>query len=530
MAKVLKFSEEALFSLLTGVQTLAKAVAVTLGPRGRNVVISGRSGGPNSTKDGVTVAKEIHLKDRFENLGVAVVKEAATKAADVAGDGTTTAIVLAESIFSLGAKALAAGASPLELKRGIDRASSLLLLELDKLAKPVQSKGEIEQIATVSAGNDRTIGAMISQAIEKVGKEGMLSIGEARGLETTVEVIEGMQFDKGYLSPYFITHPEKMSVELENALILLTDQKIENVNDILPLLQQYSEISSRPLLLVADDFDAEVLNTLVINKLKGGLSLCAVKAPSFGERRKELLEDLSILTGATLITNELGLSLQEVGLEVLGSAKKVSLTKETTTILEGGGEKSKIEERVSSIRRQREAATSAYDKEKLEERLAKFAGGVARINVGAASAIEAEEKKQRIDDALHATRAALAEGIVPGGGVALLRAASLAALPSNLSQDEKAGFSLLLQAVRAPAFAIAKNCGCEGNVVVEKILEGVGAYGYNGLSDSFEDLFAAGVIDPVLVTKSALKHAASVAGMLLTVGCLVASQEEADKK
>lgn len=525
MAKMLKFNESALKAIHAGVKTLARAVIVTLGPKGRNVVINKGFGTPLSTKDGVTVAKEIALKDKFENIGAQLVKEAASKTADVAGDGTTTAIVLAEAIFKEGIKNVIAGANPMGVKRGIDKAVISLVEALDKLAVSVSKAEEIEQIATISANNDPEVGAIIAEAMKKVGKDGTITIGDAKGIDTVLDVVEGMQFDKGYLSPYFVTNGEKMTAELENAQILVTDAKISSAKDIVPLLEKVSEQGKRPLLIIAEDVDGEALATLVVNKLKGGLPVCAVKAPAFGDRRKAVLKDIAALTGATVVSEEIGLKLEEVGLEVLGRAKKIKIGKEETTLIDGQGDSAQVEKRVAEIRFEMQNTTSDYDRRNLEERLAKLAGGVAVINVGAATESEMKEKKARVEDALHATRAAVADGIVPGGGVALIRAAS-SLEKLNLSGDEKIGVDILRKAAYAPAIAIANNCGKEGNMIAEKIAEGKGAFGYNGLTDVFEDLIKAGVIDPVLVTKSALKNAASIASLLITVACMITDKPE----
>ncbi len=520
MAKMLQFNEEALKSILKGVKTLAKAVIVTLGPKGRNVVINKGFGTPLSTKDGVTVAKEITLKDKFENMGAQLVKEAASKTSDVAGDGTTTAIVLAEAIYSLGAKNVIAGANPMSVKRGIEKAVEKMNAALDKLATKVSKPEEVKQIATISANNDPEIGSIIAEAMEKVGKDGTITIAEAKGIDTTLDVVEGTQFDKGYLSPYFITNAEKMTVEYENALVLITDKKLSNARDLVPILEKAMEKSQRPLLIIADEVDGEALATLVVNKLKAGLPLCAVKAPAFGDRRKAMLEDIAILTGATVVTEDVGLHLEDVGLEVLGKAKKIKVSKEETTIVDGGGDTRIIQNRIAQIRAEIANTTSDYDREKQEERLAKLVGGVAVINVGAATEAELKEKKARVEDALHATRAAVAEGIVPGGGVALLRAVkSLEKL--KFDTEEQIGLDIVREACFAPATAIADNCGKQGNLIAGKIFEKEGAWGYNGLTDNFGDLLKEGVIDPVLVTKSALTNAASIAGLLITIAAMI---------
>ncbi|NGX26679.1 MAG: 60 kDa chaperonin 1, partial [Chlamydiae bacterium] len=525
MAKMLKFRENALKSILKGVKTLSKAVIVTLGPRGRNVVINKGFGSPLSTKDGVTVAKEITLKDKFENMGASLVKEAASKTADMAGDGTTTAIVLAEEIFSEGVKNVIAGVNPMLVKKGIEKAGKVLCDALTVQAKQVKGSEEIQQIATISANNDADVGMMIAKAMEKVGKEGSITTAEAKGIDTTLEVVEGMQFDKGYCSPYFITNAEKMTVELENALILVTDKKLSNARDLVPILEKIMEKGQRPLLLIAEDVDGEALATLVVNKLKANMPICAVKAPAFGDRRKAILQDIAILTGATLVTEEVGLKLEEVGLEVLGQAATIKISKEETTIVGGAGDKQEIEKRSAQIRGEIENSTSDYDIEKLQDRLAKLTGGVAVIEIGAATETEMKEKKARVEDALHATRAAVTEGIVAGGGVALIRASS--ALDNlKLSHEEMIGVEIVRKATLSPAIAIANNCGKQGNMIAEKIFEGEGAFGYNGLTDSFGDLIEEGVIDPVLVTKSALMHACSIAGILITISCMITDKPQ----
>lgn len=529
MPKMLQFNEEALKSILKGVRTLAKAVIVTLGPKGRNVVIGKEFGAPSSTKDGVTVAKEIVLKDQFENLGAKIVKEASTKASDVAGDGTTTAIVLAETLLSEGIKNSSAGANPMSLKKGIEMAVSAIIKELDSSAKPIQSPEEIRQIASISANNDSQIGELIQEAMQRVGNEGIVSIGEAKGITTTLDVVEGMQFDKGYLSPYFITNPEKMSVELENPAIFLTDKKLSSTKEIVPILEKAMENGSRPLLIIADDIDTDALATLVVNKVKGGMSICAVRAPGFGDHRKAVLEDLSILTGATLVSEELGYSLENVVSSMFGSAKTVDISKDKTTLVDGGGNRNEVQKRAMQLKAAIENSTSDYDRGKLEERLAKLVGGVAVIHVGAMTEAEANEKKARIEDALHATRAAVAQGVVAGGGVALIRASkALDAL--QVKGDEAIGVEIVRKATFAPAMAIARNCGKNGEWVAEKISENEGSCGYNGLTDQFSDLIQDGVLDPVLVTKSALKHAASVAGMLITIAAIVTDKPEPKKK
>lgn len=525
MAKLLKFNDDALKSLLKGVKTLAKAVKVTLGPKGRNVVINKAYGSPLATKDGVTVAKEISLKDKFENMGAQLVKEVASKTSDVAGDGTTTAIVLAEAIFTNGAKSVSAGANPMLLKRGIDKAVDAICKELSALAKPIQTNDEVKQIATISANNDHSIGAILAEAMEKVGKDGIITVAEAKGIDTTLDVVEGMQFDKGYLSPYFITNPENMKAELENCSILITDKKISTAKELVPILEKVMEQGSRPLLIIAEDVDSEALATLVVNKLRGGLHLCAVKAPGFGDKRKAILEDIATLTGGTVVSEEIGLKLDEVDLHVLGHAKTIKIGKEDTTIVDGMGDPKRVQARVAQIKSELQNCKSEYERELLEQRLAKLVGGVAVVNVGAATETELKEKKARVEDALHATRAAVMEGIVPGGGVALLRAVK-ALEKLMLSGDEAIGASIIYKAVFAPATAIANNCGREGNLIAEKIYEAKDAFGYNGLIDKFCDLLQAGVIDPVKVTISALRNAASVAGLLLTTAAMITDKPQ----
>jgi chaperonin GroEL len=530
MSKLLQFKDEALKSLLKGVKTLAKAVKVTLGPKGRNVVINKGHGSPLSTKDGVTVAKEIALTNKFENMGAQVVKEVASKTSDLAGDGTTTAIVLAEAMFSEGVKNVTAGANPMSIKRGMDKAVHTLRTALQGMAKKVSSSEEIKQIGTISANNDPEIGAMISQAMEKVGKDGIITVGEAKGIDTTLDVVEGLQFDKGYLSPYFITNPETMAVELSSPLILITDKKLSNVKELVPILEKTMEKGTRPLLIIADDVDGDALAMLVVNKLKAGLPVAAVKAPGFGDRRKAILQDIAILTGATVVTEETGLKLEDVGPEVLGQANTVKITKDETTIIDGKGDASKIKDRLNQLKAEiANPSTSKYDLEKLEERLAKLVGGVAVINVGAATETELKEKKARVEDALHATRAAVQEGIVPGGGVALLRAAkSLKDL--KLDGEEAQGKEIVYKACFAPATEIANNCGMQGNLIAEKIYESTGSLGFNGQTGEFEDLIKAGVIDPVLVTISALTNAASVASMLLTSAVIITDKPKPKSK
>ena len=522
MAKMLQFHDEALKSILNGVKTLAKAVKVTLGPKGRNVVINKGFGAPLSTKDGVTVAKEIVLKDKFENVGAALVKEVASKTSDIAGDGTTTAIVLAESIFTNGVKYVVAGANPMRIKKGIDTAVELIIQELNRLASPVDNTDKIKQVATISANNDSAIGEIISEAMQKVGKDGVISVADSKGLDTTLDTVEGLQFDKGYVSPYFITNPEDMSLELSNSLVLIVDKKLSTTKDIVPILEKIMSQGPRPLLIIAEDIEAEALATLVVNKLKGGLPVCAVKAPGFGDRKKAMLQDIAILTGATVVAEELGMNLEAIDIDVLGKAKTIKVTKETTTIIDGEGDSKLIKDRIVSIKQElSNPNTSKYDREKLEERLAKLVGGVAIINVGAATETEMKEKKARVEDALHATRAAIAEGIVPGGGVVLLRAVVVLDQLKLSDPEEAMGVATVREACRAPAIAIATNCGKQGDIIAEKISEAEGAYGYNGNTDEFTDLLKAGVIDPVLVPKTALINAASVSSLLLTSAAII---------
>jgi len=529
MAKMLKFHDEALKFVAKGIQKLAKAVKITLGPKGLNVVIQKPFGSPTSTKDGVTVAKEIALQDKFENMGAQLVKEVASKTSDTAGDGTTTAIVLAEAIFSAGVKNVTAGMNPMQLKFGIDKAVLAVTNALSDLATPVNTPEEMKQIATISANNDPEIGSIIANAMEKVGKDGIITVSEAKGIETVLEVVEGMQWDKGYLSPYFVTNAEHMTVELDNAHILIVDKKISSAKEIVPFLEKVMSKNQKPLLIIAEDVDSEALATLVVNKIKAGLPLCAVKAPGFGDRRKRILEDIAVLTGGTVVTEELGMSLEDVGSEVLGHAKKIKASKEEATIIDGAGDPNIIQQRIAQLKKEIENTSSNYDREKLEERLAKLAGGVAVINVGAATETEMKEKKARVEDALHATRAAVAEGIVPGGGVALLRAVK-ALDKLKLEGEEAVGAKIIREAAFAPAIAIANNCGKQGNLIAEKIFEKEGAWGYNGLTDEFTDLIKAGVIDPVLVTKSALRNAASIAGLLLTTDALITDKPEPKKE
>ena len=527
MAKDIKFDIEARDGLKRGVDALANAVKVTLGPKGRNVIIGKAFGGPNVTKDGVTVAKEIELKDPLENMGAQMVKEVASKTNDLAGDGTTTATVLAQAIVKEGLKNVAAGANPMDLKRGIDKAVEAIVADLAKQAQVVGSDSEkIKQIASISANNDEVIGDLIAKAFGKVGKEGVITVEEAKGTETYVDVVEGMQFDRGYLSPYFVTNPEKMNVELENPYILLYDKKVSSLKELLPVLEPVAQ-SGKPLLIIAEDVDGEALSTLVVNKLRGALKIAAVKAPGFGDRRKAMLEDIAILTGGTVISEESGYTLENATLEMLGTAEKIAIDKDNTTIVNGAGEADMIKNRVNQIKSQMETTTSDYDKEKLQERLAKLAGGVAVLYVGAASEVEMKEKKDRVDDALHATRAAVEEGIVAGGGVALLRAKSVLSSIKADNADEATGIQIVSRAVESPLRTIVENAGLEGSVVVAKVAEGNGNFGYNAKTDEYVDMLKAGIIDPKKVTRVALENAASVSGMILTTECaLIEIKEE----
>jgi chaperonin GroEL len=523
-AKMVRFSQEARQRILKGVNVLADAVTVTLGPKGRNVVLEKSFGAPTVTKDGVTVAKEIELEDKFENMGAQMVKEVASRTSDVAGDGTTTATVLARSIFTEGIKMVAAGHDPMSLKRGIDHAVSAVSRELKNLSKPTKDRREIAQVGTISANNDSTIGDIIAEAMEKVGKEGVITVEEAKGLETTLEVVEGMQFDRGYLSPYFVTDPERMEAKLEDAYVLIHERKISSMKDLLPILESIAK-TGKPFLLVSEDVEGEALATLVVNKLRGTLTCTAVKAPGFGDRRKAMLEDIAILTGGKVIVEELGIKLENVTLQDLGRAKRIVVDKDNTTIIDGAGAKPDIEARIKQIRAQIEETTSDYDREKLQERLAKLVGGVAVVRVGAATEIEMKEKKARVEDALHATRAAVEEGVVPGGGVALIRA--LSALDSlRSSEDENVGIGIIRKALEDPCRWIAGNAGLEGSVVVDKIKNNKGSFGLNAATEEFEDLMKAGIIDPTKVVRSALQNAASVAGLLLTTECIIAENQE----
>ena len=526
MAKKIQFDIEAREGLKKGVDALANAVKVTLGPKGRNVIIGKSFGGPQVTKDGVTVAKEIELEDALENMGAQMVKEVASKTNDLAGDGTTTATILAQSIVNEGLKNVTAGANPMDLKRGVDKAVSTIVDELNKSAKTVGNSSEkIQQIASISANNDSAIGDLITQAFEKVGKEGVITVEEAKGTDTYVDVVEGMQFDRGYLSPYFVTNSEKMEADLESPYILLYDKKISAMKDLLPILEPVAQ-SGKPLLVIAEDVDGEALATLVVNKLRGALKIAAVKAPGFGDRRKAMLEDIAILTGGTVISEERGFNIENTTIEMLGSAERVTIDKDNTTIVNGSGEKKEIEGRVGQIKSQIETTTSDYDKEKLQERLAKLAGGVAVLYVGAASEVEMKEKKDRVDDALHATRAAVEEGIVAGGGVALIRARKQLDKIKAINDDEFTGIQIISRALEAPLRTIVENAGGEGSVVVAKILDGKDGFGYDAKSDKYVDLFESGIIDPKKVTRVALENAASVAGMILTTECALVDIKE----
>jgi chaperonin GroEL len=525
-AKQIHYGQDARERLLRGVEQLAHAVRVTLGPKGRNVMIEKGWGSPTVTKDGVTVAKEIELKDPSENLGAQMVREVASKTSDVAGDGTTTATVLAQAIFREGSKMVAAGMNPMDLKRGIDKAVAVIVENLGKQAKKTRTGDEIAQVGTISANGDETIGKILAEVMEKVGREGVVTVEEAKGMETTLDVVEGMQFDRGYLSPYFVTDPQRMECVLEKPVILLHEKKISSMKDLLPLLEQVSK-QGQPILIVAEDVEGDALATLVVNKLRGTLQCAVVKAPGFGDRRKAMLQDMAILTGGQLIAEELGLKLENVTLKDLGRAKKLVIDKDDTTIIEGAGAKKEIEARCNEIRKQIEETTSDYDREKLEERLAKLAGGVAVLKVGAATESEMKEKKARVEDALHATRAALEEGIVPGGGVALLRAQkALDGLEEGLPEEERAGVRIVRRAIEEPLRWIAGNAGLEGAVVVQKVKEGRGAFGFNAATEVYEDLVQGGVIDPTKVVRAALQNAASVASLLLTTEALIAEKPE----
>jgi len=529
MAKMIAFDQEARDALRRGVSKLAQAVKVTLGPRGRNVILQKSFGSPTVTKDGVTVAKEIELEDVYENMGAKMVREVASKTSDVAGDGTTTATILAEAIFNEGLRAVVSGVNPIQMKQGIDKAVADIVDKLQKMSISVkEQKEKIAQVATVAANNDAEIGNLLADAMEKVGKDGVITVDESKSMKTEVEWVEGMQFDRGYLSPYFVTDPQKMECVLEDAFVLINEKKISNVKDLVPVLEAVVN-SGKPLLIIAEDIDGEALATLVINKLRGTLRVAAVKAPGYGDRRKAMMEDIAILTGGNALFESLGTKLENVTLADLGRAKRIVIDKDNTTIIEGAGKSAEIKGRIEQLRREIEKTTSDYDREKLEERLAKLAGGGAKVNVGAATESEMKEKKARVEDALHATRAAVEEGILPGGGVALLRASSQVK-PEGLAQDEQVGYNIVLRACRAPLTQIAANAGQDGGIVCEKVAEAKGAVGYNAATGQYEDLVKAGVIDPTKVTRSALQNAASVATLLLTSDALVAEKPKKDEK
>ena len=523
-AKIVKFGQDARDRILRGVQVLGDAVTVTLGPKGRNVVLDKSFGAPTITKDGVTVAKEIELEDKFENMGAQMVKEVASKTSDVAGDGTTTATVLARAIYTEGAKMVAAGHDPMSLKRGIDKAVEAIIGELKKVSKATKEQKEIAQVGTISANNDATIGEIIAEAMEKVGKEGVITVEEAKSLDTTLEVVEGMQFDRGYLSPYFVTDPDKMEARLEEAYLLIHEKKISAMKDLLPILEAIAR-TGKPFIIIAEDLEGEALATLVVNKIRGTLHCVAVKAPGFGDRRKAMLEDLAILTGGKVIAEELGIKLESITLNDLGRAKRIMVDKDNTTIVDGAGKKADIEGRIKQIRAQIDETTSDYDREKLQERLAKLVGGVAVIRVGAATEVEMKEKKARVEDALHATRAAVEEGIVPGGGVALIRASNVLD-GLKLRDDEAVGVKIVRRAIEDPLRWIANNAGWEGSIVLDKVKNNKGAYGFNAATEEFEDLMKAGIVDPTKVVRTALQNAASVAGLLLTTEAMVAEKPD----
>ena len=525
MAKQLKFDVAARESLMKGVDKLANAVKVTLGPKGRNVMIAKAFGAPNVTKDGVSVAKEVELEDAYENLGAQMAKEVANKTSDAAGDGTTTATVLAQAITREGLKNVAAGANPMDIKRGMDAAVDAVIKEIGKMAVKINGKEHIAQVATISANNDPEIGELLANAMEKVGNDGVITIEESKTAETILDVVEGMQFDRGYLSPYFVTNTDSMEVALENPYILLYDKKISTMKDLLPMLEHVAK-QGKSLLIIAEDVDGEALATLVVNKMRGTLKVAAVKAPGFGDRRKAMLEDIAILTGGMLVSEDTGAKLEDAPVTVLGQAKSITITKDNTTIVEGAGDAASIKGRIAQIKKQIEATTSDYDREKLQERLAKLAGGVAVIKVGAATEVEMKEKKDRVDDAMHATRAAVEEGIVPGGGVALIRAEKAIDSLKFDNADQKTGAAIIRRAIEEPLRQIVQNAGLEGSVVVNKVKEGKDSFGYNAKTDTYEDLIKAGVIDPAKVTRTALKNAASIASMILTTDCVIAEKKE----
>jgi chaperonin GroEL len=527
MSKMMAFDQEAREAMRRGVAKLARAVKVTLGPKGRNVILQKSFGSPTVTKDGVTVAKEIDLEDVYENMGARMVREVASKTSDVAGDGTTTATVLAEAVFNEGLRAVVAGVNPVQMKAGIEKAVADIAAKLKDMSIPVKGKKEMAQVAAIAANNDKEIGDLLAEAMDKVGKDGVITVDEGKSLKTEVEWVEGMQFDRGYLSPYFVTNPQQMQCVLDDCYILVFEKKISSVKDILSLLEAVVQ-AGKPLLIVSEEVDGEALATLVINRLRGTFQVCAVKAPGYGDRRKAMMEDIAILTGATAVFENLGMKLESLGIAELGRAKKVIVDKDNTTIIEGAGKTSEIKSRIEQIRHEIEAATSDYDREKLEERLAKLAGGVAKINVGAATESEMKEKKARVEDALHATRAAVEEGILPGGGVALLRASSQVK-PRGLSDDETVGYNIVIRACRAPVTMISSNAGQDGSIVCEKVLAGTGNFGYNAATDEYEDLVKAGVIDPTKVTRTALQNATSVSTLLLTSDALIAEKPKESK-
>lgn len=528
MSKMIVFDQEARDAMRRGVSKLARAVKVTLGPKGRNVILQKSFGSPTVTKDGVTVAKEVDLEDVYENMGARMVREVATKTSDVAGDGTTTATILAEAIFNEGLKAVVAGINPVQLKTGIEQAIADISANLETASIQIQTKKEMAQVGAIAANNDNEIGELLAQAMEKVGKDGVITVDEGKSLDTEVEWVEGMQFDRGYLSPYFVTDPSSMTAELEDCYILVFEKKISSVKDLVPVLEAVSN-ASKPLLIVAEDVEGEALATLVINKLRGTFTCCAIKAPGYGDRRKAMMEDIAVLTGGVAVFEDLGIKLENLPITDLGRAKKVIVDKDNCTIIEGGGKSQDIKARIDQIRGEIESATSDYDREKLEERLAKLSGGVAKVNVGAATESEMKEKKARVEDALHATRAAVEEGIVPGGGVALLRASAIVS-PKRLSQDEKAGYNIVVRACRSPVTAIANNAGQDGGIVCEKVVQCEGNTGYNAATDTYEDLVKAGVIDPTKVVRTALQNASSVSTLLLTSDALIAERPKDEKK
>jgi chaperonin GroEL len=528
MAKIIAFDQEAREAIRRGISKLARAVKVTLGPKGRNVILQKSFGSPTVTKDGVTVAKEIELEDVYENMGAQMVREVASKTSDVAGDGTTTATVMAEAIFNEGLKAVVAGVNPIQMKQGIERAVEDVVAKLESMSIKIKTTDEMASVASIAANNDAEIGELLANAMSKVGKDGVITVDEGKSLNTDVEWVEGMQFDRGYLSPYFVTDPNSMEAVLEDAYVLVFEKKITNIKDLVPLLEAVVK-QGKPLLIVAEDVEGEALATLVINRLRGTFQCCAVKAPGYGDRRKAMLEDIAILTGGTAIFETLGINLESMPISDLGRAKKVIIDKDNCTLIEGAGKSSDIKSRIDQLRREIENSTSDYDREKLEERLAKLAGGVAKVNVGAATESEMKEKKARVEDALHATRAAVAEGILPGGGVAILRASAQVKPPKDLSQDEAIGYDIVLRAARSPLTMIAQNAGQDGGIVCEKVLSGKGNFGYNALTDEYEDLVKAGVIDPTRVTRTALNNSASVATLLLTSDALVAEKPKDDK-